>query len=650
MGQTQGKLESEFSPQHRHRTPSSSSPGTKDPFHRPTLSKHYRAPHSAPVLPTKKSSTAVGIFRSLSQKRAEDDPPPRVKSSRPNDKVSKQSAGMDLADAFKTFEALVVKAETEAGVFSDEIKTTYRPTDHSIPRPLPPYPPPNLVSSFQQRTSTSSIQSPSRGSVKSARRAEREWLAKVAALSSGMNPRHSDTNSDKVTTPHPYRGPVPPRRQRPATSARQSNSSPSTEDETSLVLITPPPSSTENGRTLMSSISFETLGHHVRLVSNTSSTRLVQGNGRGIKPSVPRSAISSFYADGGNGTGSRPNSFAASMVLLSTIPLDEDTDRSPSVILSSSSDVGPVNCPSSLIESEGRPDEKGERDDDHVDLGKEQEIGRKAGGEVKIRMNQIATALNEPNLEPSVTANAPQRSSESSSVEPIPHTPTRSSAKPTIKPLMSYSPTTEYILSAPSIEHLAWSGDSLLFDPSTPTIEAGKHPFASIGVQCSPELPSPPSKSHDQVDLISPSTSLANDVTPTIACPRDIILPSNMRTHDEIKKKTKPFPRAQDSYPSNNNLLSFTALKSRSINISTSSLSHTQRSASASARSKQHDSSKVDIVGRKGDKSRPTPISKRMRGIDLTPGQEEGGSRPPKSGIPRSELERWLAGTATAME
>ncbi|WWD18898.1 hypothetical protein CI109_103353 [Kwoniella shandongensis] len=814
MGQTHGKFDRDepLPPIPSFPTPSSS-PGSSDPFYRPkppvvVLPEYYRAPHSAPVISTtsRRSTSATtttttngtkGLIRSLSQKQRRRDTTP-VQSVKvpphPNTGASKMTGGhTDLKESIKAFEAMVVKAEQKAGIISSSSSpsissssTSDKSSSVSKPRTstIPPEPvaksqvitplsatPPHLRSLPRRRASTSSLHSTSRGSVISAERAEREWRAKVVAISSGFAKSMSMSNDSSLdlspaSVPVPHRsGPVPPKRHRANRPIHQlANSSTSTLSPTTRshdsIIITPPSSSFSNeveegvqARRIANRKSFETLGHHARLISDAPSALTTNTIGRTRKPSVPRSAISSFFYPGtgigaDEGTRTRTNSLAASMVFESIPPngdgvteVEMEPTMSPleatfftarKVRLISSVDsmrISPTKTASPRLTSATQESQaaksavahdmiRGEEGEGEVASAAEMErneggmalkgtnvsVEDWSKGQQRLKVNNTADFLSStpshkqpnssimaetaisgcqrPSPDTAMTSSV-KRQADVIKVSPIstldpnppippPLSPSLASSppiEPTLKtptrlthgvstPSTPYSPTTAYILSAPTIDDLTRT----LFDgeaPSTPVKgESAKHPFASFGVQASPEPPMPSSK--ELATRAEDVTVRHSDGSQTISTKVDpspgetkyaSYLPqftsiAKSRSASQLKKK-KPFPNNSSSSSSSHLLPS--VLKTRPTNIPF----HYVHSNTINKKIKAvgGKSAKVDLVGKGGERPR-SPGLKRLQareGVDLTPGQEEGGLRPPKSGLPRNELERWLIQSATTV-
>lgn len=198
----------------------------------------------------------------------------------------------------------------------------------------------------RQGSSTSSSRSPSAPGKTAAHpprtrtRAEREWRARVAAISAGAKARgagleNGDAASKGKGEESPaYKGPVPPRRRGgPQASISAVPPAPLAQSSTNIPHLTPrivlPDSPTLLRRSLSSARSFETLGHHAHRPSSLAagspshvqyrsvplrtedSSPLSHHRGHSRKGSLPQS-IGSFYADPNSRGGTRPNSLATS--------------------------------------------------------------------------------------------------------------------------------------------------------------------------------------------------------------------------------------------------------------------------------------------------------------------------------------------------
>ncbi|WVF72589.1 hypothetical protein IAT40_007406 [Kwoniella sp. CBS 6097] len=762
MGQNNGKFEFE-APHSQYANPPQSafsSPGP-DPFHyspphtRPAppppviAPEFYHAPHSAPVVPTTTTtmmSKPRGLIRTLSAKRRGESPPKPLFDDLPpigSLKALKTLGQADVKLRMKDFEALVARAEAEAGLAQDDVVPPHSPTskrlsigrglglDEHTPSPVPlSATPAYLRPAPHRRSSTSSIHS-SRASIKSARRAEREWRAKVAAISSGFSPYYH-------TSPKAPRskGPVPPRRA-PSSAAALSASqtsrsmSPHTEEE-GTIIVTPPRNTSASFSTPLSNKSFETLGHYPNSSpadGPPSPSPAGEWDARSRKPSVPHSAISSVYEP-----HPRTSSLASSQ-LLAPSPLRVDTTNrskqeikvptatSPSSCYSASeaspttphvqgrdlppfesfqssprmvgSSALPQQCtiPVRRVDSEegyqaGAAETNGEEGQGQVEVKAEREVsGVWETRDVSIplpvsppRDERKHRSLPSPPRMRSPTAAARPSlyidASEISSLPPIlpplaslaplsaPCTPVHATPRKPTKaqePSTPYSPTTAYILSAESgsLDQMTWSTNYALFasspqkqpsrtegeelDPHTPV--KAKHPF-TIGAKPSPGRPSP-NCTPELVEREPCFSTMESELTGTSIPSRDRFVsvpvagpgPSQTVPRRASAQTDLFIPRQLPSTFAHN----AHSLPSRSKpvlrpNVMADHHEHHPPSSAYSSASKLGAIEAHDVLARESG-------IKRRGKVDLTPGMEDG-CRPPKSGLPMSDLAKWLAETA----
>ncbi|WVQ99811.1 hypothetical protein IAU59_006953 [Kwoniella sp. CBS 9459] len=762
MGQNNGKFE--FEPPHPHyaKTPQSafSSPGP-DPFHyspqhtRPAppppviAPEFYHAPHSAPVVPTTSTTSKPrGLIRTLSAKRRGESPRKPQFDDLPPIGSLKALKTLGQADArlrMKDFEALVARAEAEAGLTQDETVPPNSPTskrvsigrglglDEHTPSPVPlSATPAYLRPAPHRRSSTSSIHS-SRASIKSARRAEREWRAKVAALSSGFSPYYH--TSPKA---HRSKGPVPPRRalgSAAALSASQTSRSMSpTTEEGGTIIVTPPHNTSASFSTPLSNKSFETLGHYPNASpadGPPSPSPTGEWEARSRKPSVPHSAVSSMYEP-------RPRtSSLASSQLLAPSPLRVDTmvrasqevkaaptispsscysasDASPTTPHAQGRDLPPFESfqssprmvgSSALPEACTTPVRRGSSVAGHL-AGESKETGqeeaerevqvkteREVSGVWEIKDVSIPSPVSPPTDErkhrslpspprtqsrmavrPSLYIDASEISSLPPMLPPLaslpplsaPCTPVHATPRRPVKaqgPPTPYSPTTAYILSAESasLDQMTWSTSYALFaaspqkqlsksspddgyDPHTPV--KAKHPF-TIGAKPSPGPPSPLLTSSEPVERGVSSSTLGDELTGAFIPSRDHFVsvpmpqpgPSQTLPRRASAHTDQFIPRQLPSTLTHNS----NSLPSRHKpvirpQVETAHHDHGIPSTFSSA-------NKLGTMGKNEERVRESGISRSRAKVDLTPGMEDG-CRPPKSGLPMSDLAKWLAETA----
>ncbi|WRT68214.1 uncharacterized protein IL334_005190 [Kwoniella shivajii] len=695
-----GQQNSRFDSSGNHLNPADiSSPGP-DPFHHsppvhrtapvPHVSPaFYHAPHSAPVIPT--SLKPKGLIRSLSAKRRseksltrqqqlmeEPDLPPIG-----NLKALKTLGQVNIKKSMKEFETLVQRAEIEAGIEPPSINNDTSSTfpRHRIKRssigeehferdsPIPTLSatPAYLRPTPYRRSSASSIHS-SRVSIKSARRAEREWRAKVAALSSGFSPVHQ--NDISPTKPRKSKGPVPPKRipnSAFALSASQTSRSPSppmTEEGT--IVITPPHSAPTSFGTPLSNKSFETLGHYPNSSAIESPSPASNSESRERKPSVPYSVYSSVYStvkDGYEGLA-RPISFASGQWLaphtasplkvdITSAEVDDDgglfspnsldgneTATTPSCKPPHRESLPPFDSFKSsprLIGDTALPQFDMPSSPSHIEHSwnktekKHQSLPsppRPSPSQARRPSLHIPSLVipNTPPTLPPFTFSAPSSPGPTTPIKQVPSTPTNTVTEE--EPATPYSPTTAYILSAPSptIDQLAFSDTYGTFATSPekkqrnphckPVTPISKHPF-TIGAKPSPEatagIEREPSGEYPSVSskVVLRHATTANNGRAFSPASGVGVIPRRSSIDPFIPRQLPSTMR-----PTHPN-----ALMSRHVpNIP---------------------SMKAGIIGTSEEYVKE-PGLKRLRGkVNLTPGMENG-CRPPKSGLPMADLERWL--------
>jgi hypothetical protein len=504
------------------------------------------------------------------------------------------------------------------------------PATPLVPRPF-----------HHRKTSSGSYKthSPHRnGSIRSARRAEREWRAKVAALAAGGV---GSSRSSAVE----LRGPVPPRRvaRKPSTvptftpdPVHSRSASPG--DDT---IITPPHTTIETesigkgtmAKTIRSNRSFETLGHHAHvpmLQVNINNSPLPPRN---RLVSVPQS-VSSFYFDPNSTSrvSTRPNSMAAGMLLspghvASTFEAPSPTSRRSQLPQFESFQASPTTAqsgfraePTSAANVRREHDwDSRERVDRRVSMA---DLANEATEPIKFNSLPATTYKIPPPRQTSGLTldfvqigdfqnNTPERLSNPS------RTPKRASHQTPLQaqnqsPILPYSPTTAYLLAAP-IEDLRTP--DYQHHPNYPLngyqTPRTTHPFAVLQDTYSP-APTPPSKVPVPPAKPTQSVWTKGSIDPCAATPPRA---GTSQTHAQMHQQSRPslagnrMKRGGSSVPS--------VLKPRRVN--TAPRQEILGTGQAKA--------KYDLEKERG--------RRREMGVDLTPGMEDG-VRPPKSGLPMS--------------
>ncbi|WWC63101.1 uncharacterized protein I303_105700 [Kwoniella dejecticola CBS 10117] len=681
-----------------------SSPGP-DPFHHAppthkplqpappgTAPAFYHAPHSAPVVPV--STRPKGLIRSLSAKRRGES---RFRDAQNNQvepelppigslkalKTLGATQGFDLKSSMKEFEALVQRAEADAGIrspspttvndiksevsstfprrslkshhkresFSGESFSRFREGSNS---PLPKLlaTPAYLRSTPYRRNSCSSSIHSSRVSIKSAKRAEREWRAKVAALSSGLTPQSTlKTSPDKPTTKRKG-GPVPPRRTNHSTSPGvylASMTSRSTSPEEGTVIITPPHSSNTavSFGTPLSNKSFETLGHYPNSsIIDSPTPASNHGDARERKPSVPHSAYSSTCSTikDEEETG-RPISFASGQWLAPStlqpsplkVQIKQEIDNENELYTPTSLSANGTSTPSSphqdnlppfdsfkssprMVTSAALPILETPRKPVNINREAEEVERKHQSLPSPPRPNSSTTPtrrpslhvpmLNIPNTPPCLPplTFSPSSAGLVTPTNKIMSTPIKSNSA-TIEPSTPYSPTTAYILSAPSpsIDQLAYS--NFVNSPEKPNNDRDpitpikKHPF-TFGAKPSPEVLNRATPEEEDDNVPTRHTEAGTEAGWV-----GMVIPR--------RSSIDPFiPRQLPS-----TRISNTALRPKG---------HIQNIPSM----------KFNAIGNNAREE--AGLKRLMKAkVDLTPGMDNG-CRPPKSGLPMADLERWL--------
>ncbi|KAL7423495.1 hypothetical protein Q5752_001075 [Cryptotrichosporon argae] len=494
-----------------------------------------------------------------------------------------------------------------------------------------------------------------RESVKSARRAEREWRAKVAALGASAStadllaPAHSSPRAKPTALSPAPRGPVPPLRlTRPAEAA------PSLAAGTESLLDVPQTGVLGKAHNMVKR-SFETLGHHAQhahdrspntmrspsVPSAQASTALAS---TALGSSVRRTQLgseyaSSFYANpNGSRVSMRPPSIAATALPSIKKPV-EDTDTTQSATSKTTqphSLRGLATQAVSLPWSEYVSNEPLEPTTP-VALAESRRTSLPSTPSTPASLRSSSTKFHSlPADLPSAPVLsglhrpaaltlggvAPRQQSVGTPRGNKPETPDSQPATP-------FSPTTAFILSAPSIDRLAWSG----LIGSSPTSPCAK---TKPGSPRSPR--SLLSSDADESGNLAAHSRAAHP----FACPRPDTGSSRSPTAEDAEVLLSPNP-----------LLEFETAADPSAPRGHSSRGHGWRPAptAATGSSKAHvyhaptpmaGRSKTQVLGSSQAANRPT-----MRGSALTPGMDTG-RRPPKSGLPMDDLQRWLAQTTMA--
>ncbi|WVQ68156.1 uncharacterized protein L199_006362 [Kwoniella botswanensis] len=662
-----------------------------DPFHhsppphritsptpQPCSPAFYHAPHSAPVVPV--TTKPKGLIRSLSAKRRGESRRPSGSEIEPelppvgNIKALKTLGQVDLKASMREFEELVQKAEIDAGIRApspptqEQISSTFPKRSQNIKRgsihhqtydnsPIPRLsatPAYLRPTPYRRNSSASSIHS-SRVSIKSARRAEREWRAKVAALSSGLSPSTSTSipgNTPPKNTIKIKGGPVPPKRTPMSTSAHamsqtSRSTSPLYTEEEGTIIVTPPRPAPQSFGTPLSNKSFETLGHYPNsstVLDSPTPISATEWEGRSRKPSVPHSAYSSVYSTLRDEDGmARPISFASGQWLapVNSSPLKIDITSTQNT-----EDEGVLLSANSVCVN-GTPTPDSPHRDNLPPFESFKSSPRMVGNSVlptvetptKMKHHSLPSpprpttqpkrrpSLHIPSLEipnspptlPPLAFSAPSTPGLVTPTKPILSTPTRGVEEPSTP----YSPITAYILSAPSpsIDQLAFSTSYGAFVPSpirkttstsaevnedSPKTPVRKHPF-TFGAKPSPE----------------PITINRESSADGQNAGMSIIPRRNHVNHNSSSYIPRSLPSTNHAQVQNNALRPKNHLQNIPMPI------------------------KSNIIGT-GTDSRyaKEPGLRRLRGkVDLTPGMENG-CRPPKSGLPMADLERWLQNTS----
>ncbi|KAK1926949.1 hypothetical protein DB88DRAFT_536948 [Papiliotrema laurentii] len=501
-----------------------------------------------------------------------------------------------------------------------------------------------------RRSSSGSIHS-GRMSIKSTRSAEREWRARVSAIAA------TAASQQQQSTPSDIRGPVPPKR----TPGRHDITAAS---PVSDVLVTPPPIRSAEpytpAKSLNSSLSFETFGRHGSPYTAGNAFDSSSISIRERKASVPLSVASSFYFDplkGGSNGATRPPSLAASHILpaapvQASSPLRQSfsprVDEGDSFRVADTG-VGHLNLPSfdkyrldsvmipsprlptSLELPEVAPEPSSS--DHHVEqaVPKSNHIKKLPSHPTEVELREavpragdnlddldVASGSPSPNLNPN-HGTAPEEQGKQSTKRNNTtgvSTPLRKQRRSV--PSTPLSPVTAYFLSAP-IESIDMSRVVGIESPERPG-----HPFAIAPVPT--ELPGSTSRNREILpevkrdprsdrNRLSGMSSLQRPLDCDTYTPRSLPIKSKKKK-DKETKKSKSGERERDN-----------------------------RQPLAPARKTQ---SKAMVVGEDLARAELERQREKLRkmGVDLTLGMESG-NRPPKSGMPINELQRWLLQTST---
>lgn len=680
-----------FRPQH---ITHSSLPPLPDPPHsapmviQRTDETYSRLDYTPTGLPKPSSGRTLGKSRNLARKLS---------------LKAKESLGTDgrgsVGEKMKLFEGMVQAAEARKGLdvstdnggrtkdsastskpnypFMEDDLIRYQPpfsaliTATPIPFPSEPITPGHPGRPTHHRRSSSNSVKSGKASIKSSKRAEREWRARVAALAHPPPPQPSSKKS---------RGPLPPRRT-PA-ARRPDISITSTDSPASDALVTPPHGSGTAAKSFISNRSFETLGHYANLSPTFGRDTLVTDVERERKVSVPHSVVSSFYFDpvGGSRVSTRPSSFAASH-LLGTIPADhasplrhftvvpddlgtdeeddeigdmatptEERIRKASLPPFESFRLSPVTVTSPMImpaslpgtttkarkvyqtkRASAPPERVGNLSpllplpnvELQVNITKDAESRYHASppGNGRRARNSAPPLSSSADMAPSSAQTA---RNESSSIEapPLPMMPIATplqarTAKATV-PGTPLSPTTAFLMTAPIDSIDVTKFMCAPSNTASPEQSRIAHPYSTVPVAIdSPRPPTPPMK------IARPSLAQGEYPQPdqpasaTVASLEAAMTSFDPFTAPHKAKSIKKPPPRHDVRPS--------------------VLQPCKTQPRAMALGSGVDSARADL-------ERQREKLKRM-GVDLTPGMEDG-NRPPKSGLPKVDLERWLIATA----
>ncbi|KAK4686431.1 hypothetical protein P7C73_g3697, partial [Tremellales sp. Uapishka_1] len=434
MGQQQTK--SQFSPTSTVTSQCSSAPTHESDGHfgrvdnTPGGTLHAKPSLASPPLGPASNPKPRNLVRKLSSK-------PKVQLRSSTDATAPHSARIKamktLGENIESFERLVISAEYRSGITHRSASTKAFPSltkSNLTAAHLDPTP--------SRRESTSSI--------KSSRRAEREWRAKVSALafSSGASRR---TSKIQLAS----RGPVPPRR----TPHTQGMTPQSTGSQTpgESTLVTPPP----QALSFISRRSFETLGRHRGDVMETP-TRIRNFSG----PMSVDERISTLLSPPTDGKSSRRSSaHPASYNSLYSHRRIRGLESSASMYSQSTfqEPEGASECtvavPFESLSTVKIEDTVG-IDPTSVACNDEPRTPTAMPAPSSSLQDNRPTALDTVSFQSVVEAiSTPKKSADST---PTPTTP--------------YSPMTSFLLHAPSIEKLAFTIDYLASSPPRP-----RHPY-----------------------------------------------------------------------------------------------------------------------------------------------------------------------------
>lgn len=538
-------------------------------------------------------------------------------------------------------------AEVDSNIF--DAPTSAPITTSAIPFPLDESKTSTISSrpTHHRRSASNSLKS-GKVSMKSSKRAEREWRAKVAAMAYASSP-HSSTI--------PLRGPVPPKRT--PLQPKPDVSVDSIGSPLSDMVVTPPHGhpygSGTPAKSFLVNTSFETLGHY------ESPIPIAKGDGgevgRERKASVPYSVVSSFYFDpvGGSRVSTRPSSFAATQ-LLATVPADgasplrhftvvpdrrgderdEEGDgedgttptgsRPHEVSLPpfKSFQLSPVTVSSPIVAlppaapestTKSRQLYQGKRASAPANVDtKLTPLLPQPGVELRVnitkdenrRYHTLPTTRKSapPPFDPSSLNTSSRSAGPSTKAVLVQSTPARGHAKKVSVPGTPLSPTTAFLMTAP-MESIDVTGFMCAASPE----QYRAHPYSMVPVVfASPDPPIPPTKIARPVDhaILAEPLSHRNDAGVTVQSFDPFIVSKSTK-----EKSTKKPSRIQSDRPK--------VLQ--------------PRRGQPKAMAVGQDPARVELERQR----------ERLRkmGIDLTPGMVDG-NRPPKSGLPKGDLERWL--------
>lgn len=602
-----------------------------------------------------------------------------------------KSGKRSIVDDLDAFEALVEAAEARSGTLSRS-QTRMSAAPPSLAEEAGPQTPVPVVARppYVRHLSSPSGNSSRSPSIKSARRAEREWRAKVAALSASTDGKRMSPKSAATSGPAARaRGPVPPPR-RPTTASNAHVATPpaqvrSAVDSPGETLILTPAASDPvldhpipiKSPSPLSIKSFSTLGHHVGrsslLLSAPAAAESLCRTVRDRKASVPRS-VSTYYASGAMADRSRPSSLAA--IGLLAISGDCESDNSEDQGTPDAGQWVDEEAPGEYVD--GTTEKRAMSADETHSTPTASFRSARTSSSLPATPRG-ASMRPTPDQTPAPVPSHPDDTAQTAAQMAVtgatltdrpPQTPVRATSE--ISPSTRCSPTTAQILAA---DFLDFSFDNLEFAlfpaPSTPAKNPSAHPYAACRtptvhtVAPSPIGPSPPPKPPKSLLRLSPPPSAPLPQRPdAVPAParQQSMPPVTERKH--LPKRSTSLRRMADQ--------SFLPLGAAGP-------------ADSKARSQRrpgfrqvNNDSRLQILGtdsagaqrqatdaRQAGPPKPAVILDRTLIFssledDLTPGTQTG-QRPPKSGMPisvsaksevggqmliRQELEKWLRGTS----